>query len=150
GTFLASFLTDISNMNFVFVASFCVFIAFLGLFASLGIHKTTPQNSPKKINPLFLYEIYQTIKFSWHLPYILPVIFGSAYFLFIGAFTQLNIIPFAMQSLHLSEIGGGYLFLATAVGIAVGAVLFAKLSRGHVEPGISCICGLFIAFFFFS
>lgn len=148
GTFLASFITDITNKNFVVETSFCVFIAILGLMTSLGISRTAPQRSTKKINPFFLYEIYQTLKAAWKIPHLLPCIFGSAFFLFIGAFTQLNIIPFAMQSLHLSEVGGGYLFLSTAVGIAVGAVLAGQLSKDKVEPGLSCISGFLISFFF--
>lgn len=148
GTFLASFIIDITNKNFVIEAIFCVFIAVIGLLTSLGISRTAPQNSPKKINPFFLYEIYQTLKMSWKVPHLLPTIAGSSFFLFVGAFSQLNIIPFAMQSLGLSEVGGGYLFLAIAVGIAVGAVLAGQLSKDKVEPGLSCITGFFIAFFF--
>lgn len=149
GTFLASFITDVTDKNFIFEASFCVFIAVIGLLMSFGIRRTQAQNSTKKVNPLFVYEIYQTLKFSWKIPHLIPAIYGSSFFLFIGAFTQLNIIPFAMQSLGLSEVGGGYLFLATAVGIAVGAVLAGQLSKDRVEPGISCICGFFIVIFFF-
>lgn len=149
GTFLASFITHVTNKNFTIVAIFCVFLSVIGLFTSLGIKKTEPQNSPKKINPLFLWEIYQTLRFSWKIPHLLPAIYGASFFLFIGAFTQLNIIPFAMESLGLTEIGGGYLFLSTAVGIAIGAVLAGQLSKDRVEPGISCICGFFIVLFFF-
>ena len=148
GTFLASFITDITNKNFVLVAVFCVLVAIVGLFTSFGIRKTAPGNSTKKINPFFIYEVYNTLKFSWKVPHLVPAIFGSSFFLFIGAFTQLNIIPFAMQSLHLSEVGGGYLFLATAVGIAIGAVLAGQLSKDRVEPGLSCITGFFISIFF--
>ena len=54
-----------------------------------------------------------------------------------------------MQSLGLTEVGGGYLFLSTAVGIAIGAVLAGQLSKGKVEPGLSCISGYFITIFFF-
>jgi acyl-[acyl-carrier-protein]-phospholipid O-acyltransferase/long-chain-fatty-acid--[acyl-carrier-protein] ligase len=149
GTFLASFITDITHKNFLFVAGFCVLVAVIGLLTSLGIVRTAPQMSTKKINPIFVYEIYQTLKLSWKVPHLLTAIFGSSFFLFIGAFTQLNIIPFAMESLHLSEVGGGYLFLATAVGIAIGAVLAGQLSKDRVEPGISCSAGFFISFFFF-
>ena len=149
GTFLASFLADITNKNFVLEAVFCVLIAIIGLCTSLGIKKTEPQNSTKKINPFFFYEIYQNLKLSWTVPHLIPTIFGSAYFLFIGAFTQLNIIPLAMQSLHLSEVGGGYLFLATAVGIAIGALIAGKLSKDRVELGFSCITGFCIALVFF-
>lgn len=149
GTFLASFITDITNKNFVFEAGFCIFIAILCLLTSLGIQKTGSQQSNKKPSPFFLYEIYQTLKIGWGIPHVLPAIYGTSFFLFIGAFTQLNIIPFAMQSLGLSEVGGGYLFLATAVGIALGAVLAGQLSKDKVEPGISCISGFFIAILFF-
>ncbi len=51
GTFLASFITDITNKNFVLVSAFCVFIGLIGLVTSLGIRRTAPQNSPKKIPP---------------------------------------------------------------------------------------------------
>lgn len=149
GTFLASFLTHVTNKNFVLEAGFCFLVAITGFITSFGIKRTPPQNSAKKINPFFLYEIYQTLKLSWKIPHLLPAIYGSSFFLFIGAFTQLNIIPFAMQSLGLSEVGGGYLFLATAVGIAIGAVLAGQLSKDRVEPGISCICGFLIVIFFF-
>ncbi len=150
GTFLASFITDITDKNFVLVATFCVFIALAGFSASLGIKRTAPQNSSKKINPFFIYEVYQTLKMAWKIPHLIPAIFGSSFFLFIGAYTQLNIIPFAIESLHLSEVGGGYLFLATAVGIALGAVLAGQISKDKVELGISCVTGFFISFFFFT
>lgn len=148
GTFLASFITHVTDKNFVLEAGVCVFIAILGVFTSLGIYRTQPQRSTKKINPVFFYEIYQTLKISWKIPHMIPAIFGSSFFLFIGAFTQLNIIPFAMESLGMSEVGGGYLFLPTAIGIAIGAVLAGQLSKDKVELGLSCICGFFIAFFF--
>lgn len=148
GTFLASFITHVTDKNFVFEAGFCVFIAALGILTSLGINRTQPKKSPKKINPFFLYEIYQTLKISWKIPHLLPAIFSSSFFLFIGAFTQLNIIPFAMESLGMSEVGGGFLFLPTAIGIAIGAVLAGQLSKDRVEIGLSCICGFFIALFF--
>jgi acyl-[acyl-carrier-protein]-phospholipid O-acyltransferase/long-chain-fatty-acid--[acyl-carrier-protein] ligase len=150
GTFFGSFIAWVTNKNFTVEAICCVFIAIIGLFTSIGIGRTAPQNSPKKINPFFLYEIYQTLKVSWKVPHLIPAIFGSSFFLFVGAFTQLNIIPFAMQSLHLSDVGGGFLFLPTAVGIALGAVLAGQLSKDKVEPGISCITGFFIGIFFLT
>jgi acyl-[acyl-carrier-protein]-phospholipid O-acyltransferase/long-chain-fatty-acid--[acyl-carrier-protein] ligase len=148
GTFIASFIVDITHKNFVVEAIFCVFVAVAGLFISLGIRRTEPQNSPKKINPFFLYEIYQTLRVSWKVPHLLTAMFGSSFFLFVGAYTQLNIIPFAMESLGLSEVGGGYLFLPTAVGIAAGALIAGQISKDKIEPGISCITGFFIALFF--
>ena len=148
GTFLASFLTEVTDRRFTLIAIFCLFIAISGFVSAFGVKQTPAQGSHKKMNFLFVREIYQTLKYCKTLHHLLPAIFGSAYFLFIGAFTQLNIIPFAMQSLNLSEIAGGYLFLATALGIALGSFLAGKASRKRVELGLSCIAGFGISLFF--
>ena len=148
GTFLATLLTELTNKNFLIIAFLCALVSMIGLITALGIRKTEPGGSTKKINPFFFYEIYQTIKINKHIPHLMICMFGSSFFLFIGAFIQMNIIPFAMQSLHLSEVGGGYLFLVTAIGIAIGSVLSGKIAKDHVEPGISCIAGFFISLFF--
>lgn len=142
GTFLASFLTEITDRRFVLVALFCLLVAIGGFFSSLGVKATPAQGSDKKINFLFVREIYRTLKYCRNIPHLLPAIAGSAYFLFLGGFTQLNIIPFALQSLNLSEVAGGYLFLVTALGIAAGAYLAGKASRKRVELGLSCLAGL--------
>ena len=146
GTFLATFITDVTNKNFVVGSLFCLFIAAAGLITSLKIEATRAQRSKKKIRPLFIYEIYQTLALSYKRVHLLPAIFGSAFFLFIGAFVQLNIIPFAMQSLKLTEVGGGYLFLATAIGIALGSLVAGKISKDKVQPGLSCISGFLLSF----
>lgn len=148
GTFLASFLTEITNRHFVLIAIFCFIIALGGFFSALGVKQTFSQGSKKKINLLFVREIYRTLKHTRNIRHMLPAIFGSSYFLMIGAFTQLNIIPFALQSLNFSEVAGGYLFLATALGIALGSYLAGKASRKRVELGLSCIAGLAMALFF--
>lgn len=148
GTFLASFITDITNKNFIIASFFCVIIAIIGFFTSLCIVKTPAKRSKKKINPLFIYEIYKTLKICAKKRYLIAAVFGSAYFLFIGGFTQLNTIPLAIQSLNLSEVGGGYLFLSTAVGIAIGSTIAGKLSKDRVEPGLACLSGFFIGIVF--
>jgi len=150
GTFFASFITDITNKNFIIETLCCVVIAIIGLLTSMGIVRTKAQGSKQKVTPFFLYEIYQTLQSSKKIPHLLTAIFSSSFFLFVGSFTQLNMIPFAIQSLHLSEVGGGYLFLTTAIGVAAGAFFSGRLSKEKVEPGISCISGFFIALFFLS
>ena len=55
GTFLASFITHVTNKNFVFEAGFCVFIAVIGILTSLGINRTQPQKSTNiLLFPIFL------------------------------------------------------------------------------------------------
>jgi acyl-[acyl-carrier-protein]-phospholipid O-acyltransferase/long-chain-fatty-acid--[acyl-carrier-protein] ligase len=148
GTFLASFLTEFTNENFVYAVSACLLFAICGFFASLGIKKTPPQKSTKKIQLFFLQEIVQTIQECRKISLLAPCLFGAAFFLFIGAFTQLNIIPFAIQSLHLSEYAGGYLFLLCALGIAGGSLLAGKILKKKIELGISCLAGFIMAILF--
>ncbi len=148
GTFLASFFTEISGGNFMIGISFCIFFSIIGFIASLGIQKTSVQKSSKKISFFFIGEILQTIQECRSSPLLLPCLFGSAYFLFIGAFTQLNIIPLAMSALHLSEYAGGYLFLLTAVGIAIGSILCGKFLKKKPSLGLSCSAGFVIALIF--
>lgn len=136
GTFLASFLIQISGRNFIISAIFCTFIALVGLVTSFGIEPTPPSGSEKKFQFFFLREIYQTLKHARQEVSLFPAMCGSAYFLFVGAFTQLNIIPFAVQSLGLSDIQGGYLFFLTALGIGTGALIAGKVSGRIVELGL--------------
>jgi acyl-[acyl-carrier-protein]-phospholipid O-acyltransferase/long-chain-fatty-acid--[acyl-carrier-protein] ligase len=149
GTFLASFLTQITSRNFVAVAAFGFLIAAIGFISTFGIKKTPAQHSNKKINWLIVSEVVTTLKFCKTKKHLLVAMFGSAYFLFIGAFAQLNIIPFAIYCLHKTDIAGGYLFLCTAIGIAIGAFIGGKASKKRVELGLSCFAGLFIAIFLF-
>ena len=149
GTFLASFLTEATDRHFTYIAIFCLVIAIGGFFSALAVKPTPAQGSAKKMNLLFIRDIYYTLKYTRTVRHLFPSILGSAYFLVIGAFTQLNIIPFALQALNLSEVAGGYLFLATALGIAAGSFIAGKVSRKQVELGLSCFAGFGIAIFFF-
>ncbi len=148
GTFLAAFLTEFTDRHFTWIAVFCLLLAVIGFLSSISIKRTDAQGSKKRINPFFVREIYQTLKTSRKTPHLLAAICGSSYFLFIGAFTQLNIIPFALQSLGLSEVAGGYLFLVTALGIALGSFIGGKASRKRVELGLSVFAGFGLALFF--
>ena len=147
GTFFASFMTEITDHNFWVVIAFALVLAVVGFLSSFGVRYTPPQGSKKKFNPYFIRTIFSTLHSVRDERHLLLAVSGSAYFLFIGAFTQLNIIPFAMQSLKLNEVAGGYLFLSTAFGIALGSYLAGKASRKRVELAMPCLSGLAISIF---
>lgn len=145
GTFSASFLLDITNRHFIFAALFSTLMAFIAMGASFCIEYTPPSGSSKRFNILFLAEITRTLKNAATHPSLLTAIFGSAFFMFLGAFVQLNMIPFALQSLHLSDVQGGYLFLLTALGIGSGCIIAGKISGKTVELGLVPLAGLCVA-----
>lgn len=142
GTFFASFILDITEKNFVLAAWICCLFSLVGLATSFGIEYTPPSGSSKKFTPLFYQEIYQSLCLAKKNPSLLLAMIGSAFFLFLAAYVQLNMIPYAVHSLHLTDIQGGYLFLLTAVGIGLGSLVSGKISGNHVELGlvpIACI-----------
>ena len=145
GTFLASLLTQITGKNFPLSAGVGTVIAVIGFIASIFIPATSPKRSKKRINPLFVYEIYKNLKYATRTPHLLVAIFGSSSFLFIGAYFQLNVIPFAVQSMGFTEVAGGYLFLLTAVGIACGALVAGRVSHQRAEIGMACLSGLLLS-----
>lgn len=149
GTFLASFLTQITHRNFPLTGCACTLIAIGGFISSLFIPYTEPKQSTKKINPFFLQEIYRNFKYAKTIPYLFIALLGASSFLFIGAYFQLNMIPYAIQTLGLSEVGGGYLFLITAIGIACGAFLAGRLSRTQLEMGSACFAGMILSLLLF-
>lgn len=136
GTFLASFLIQITGRNFIISSIFCTFIALVGVVTSFCIEHTPPSGSSKKFQFFFIRQIWNTLVLTRQYVSLLPAVLGSAYFLFVGAFIQLNIIPFAVHSLDLSDIQGGYLFFLTALGIGTGALIAGKISGRIVELGL--------------
>ncbi len=138
GTFLASFLTRVTGRNFILSLCVPMIAAIIGFVASLYIPYTNPLRGKQKISLFFVGQTIRTLKFCKKTPRLFLAVVGSAFFLFIGAFVQLNVIPFAMDFLNLSEVGGGDLFLATAIGIALGAATGAKLCKKEIDLGLSC------------
>ncbi|MCB1213448.1 MAG: MFS transporter [Chlamydiia bacterium] len=146
GTFFASFLTQITGRNFILTSIFCLGISVLGLASSFLIRKTPSAGSEKKFTPWFFWDVYQTIRKVSAEPSLVAAIFASAFFLFLGAFFQLNMIPYAIHALGLSDIEGGYLFLVTALGIGIGSVVAGYISGKQVELGLVPIGALGVIF----
>jgi acyl-[acyl-carrier-protein]-phospholipid O-acyltransferase/long-chain-fatty-acid--[acyl-carrier-protein] ligase len=145
GTFLASFLVDSTSHNFAVSAAISFCFALIGLCTSLKIPKTAPAGSQRPISFRFITELTRNIPLIYKQPTLLTAVGGSAFFLFVGSYTQLNMIPFAIDSLGLSDVQGGYLFLITAFGIGAGSLLAGKLSGKRVELGLVPLGGLGIS-----
>lgn len=149
GTFFASFLLDISDKNFIFASICTIIIAIAGVITAFCIQETPPSGSQKKLNPRVVYEVYDTLKSVKNYPSLIPAVLGSSFFLFLAAYMQLNIIPFAVNMLNLTDVQGGYLFLMIAIGIGTGAILAGKVCGKTAELGLVPIAGVGIAICFF-
>lgn len=142
GTFFASFLLDITQKSFIFAASFCSFLSLIGLATSFCIEYTPPSGSTKKVSTDLLTDTWKALQIARRQPSLLTAIVSAAFFLFLGAFSQLNIIPFSVQSLGLTDTQGGYLFLLIALGIGIGSLLAGKVSGKTVELALIPLAGI--------
>ncbi|MDK9718781.1 MAG: acyl-[ACP]--phospholipid O-acyltransferase, partial [Trichlorobacter sp.] len=135
GTTLASVLTQAASGRFWLAACFCLLVAIIGLICSLQLPKVAAAASERRIR-IFPAEIFRTLQHVWHDRWLMLAIIGSAWFMLVGAFTQLNLIGYGIQQLGMTADNSNYLFLASALGIAGGSLLAAKLSGKDVEFGI--------------
>ena len=81
GTFLPSFILDITGHNFLVGALLCVAIGVVGLATSFCIEYTPPSGSSKRFDIFFISEIYGAIQVAKQHPSLLMAVLGSSFFL---------------------------------------------------------------------
>ena len=145
GSALAPFLVGCSHSNYTLAQGACLATALVGLFAAIMIRRTPPVGSDKRITPLFVRDIWRTLWSIRRDRYLLQAVIASAYFTMLGAYLQLNLIPYGMQHLGLTEQHSGYLFFVASIGIVGGALLSGKLSGRTIEFGIVPLGALILA-----
>lgn len=149
GNSLASILDLMMHGFFATMMSACVVIAIIGTILSYLIVYIPPANPQKKWS-LFVYsEIYISLVQMYKTKHFLVATFAFAYFLFIGGFIQMNIIPYSVHTLNMGPVAGGYLFIASAIGVGCGALLASKMSGSlkilpNAGIGMSIFCILFL------
>jgi acyl-[acyl-carrier-protein]-phospholipid O-acyltransferase/long-chain-fatty-acid--[acyl-carrier-protein] ligase len=136
GTGLGPWLAEQVGGRYAVAAVACVVLAVAGTAASLGIGKTPPARATATASLFFVKDVWKTMRSIRHDRYLVMTVVAAAYFSLIGAFLQLNLIPFGIRHLGVSEVQGGYLFLPAALGIGMGAFVAGKLSGRNVEFGI--------------
>lgn len=136
GTAAAPFITQITRGHFALASLACVVIAAAGALCSAGIHRTASAGGGKKASLFFFMDVYRTLRQVRGDRHLMMAVFASAYFLLIGAFLQMNLIPYGVEGLGLGEVSSAYLFVAAGVGIGLGSYLAGRLSGRSVEFGI--------------
>ncbi|HPB30125.1 MAG TPA: acyl-[ACP]--phospholipid O-acyltransferase [Candidatus Sumerlaeota bacterium] len=136
GTPAAGLLSILFEGRFHFASVVCVLIALIGFACSLGVKRTPPAGSESRFTPAFLAEIYRSVMELRRDGYLFLAVLGSSYFMLVGAFIQMNIIPYGLVHLGLSEEASTQLFLVAAFGIGFGSWLAGRLSGRNIEFGV--------------
>lgn len=102
GTSFASLLDTLVHQMFPLMFSACIVFSLTGTVLSFFL-PSLPIANPKKKWSFFIYkELWVSCMEMHRTPLLLTAVIAYAYFLFLGAFVQLNIIPYSVQTLHMS------------------------------------------------
>ncbi len=136
GTFGAPALVRALDGRIVAAAWACVAVAGLGAAASFGIARVPPAAADHQPSWFFLNDVIRPLRSVRQDRYLLLAIAASAYFSLVGAYLQLNMIPYGIAHLGWSEVDSGFLFAGAAIGIGAGALLAGHWSGRNIEFGV--------------
>lgn len=98
GTALASVLTQAASGRFWAASLFCLGIALAGLWAAWRMEPTAAADGERRV-ALLPTEILRTVMSIRHDRDLMLAVIGLAWFMFVGAFAQLNLIGYGMQQM---------------------------------------------------
>ncbi len=136
GTAVGPGLSQISGERFGWACGGCVVFAVAGFWTSLRIRRTEPVRSCESASLLFYRDIYRTLHAVRQDRGLIWAVWAAATFLALGAFLQINLIPYGIERLGMDRVASGYLFLLAAVGIGIGSYFAGSMSGRNVEFGI--------------
>jgi len=136
GSAAAPFLAQTSGERFALAGLACVLISVVGLLSSTRIGPTPPVGKPSKASLFFFKDIWRTFQKIKHDKELVLIMLASAYFMLLGGFAKVNMIPYGIEVCNATAIQSGYLFVTAAIGIGIGSYLAGKLSRRSIEFGI--------------
>ncbi|BAE81769.1 ATP-dependent dsDNA/ssDNA exodeoxyribonuclease V gamma [Chlamydia felis Fe/C-56] len=152
GSCCAPLLVDLTKnlaINcYVFSTSFCVFSSIISTFVAWRIRPSNIKNRSQKITYVSFKDLWEIVKDTRHVYYLTLSIFLVALFLLVGAYTQVEIIPFVEFTLGYPKHYGGYLFPLVALGVGAGSYITGWLSGKDIKLGYVPIMtlGLGLAF----
>lgn len=136
GSALAPFLAQVSDNSYRLAAAVCILFSLTGFLTSFGIASTPAADRQRKLSPRVLKEAFASVAELRGDHYLMLALIGSAYFLFLGAFAQINLIPFGIEIHGLKQEQSGYLFLLAAIGIGLGSNMAGRMSGRNIELGL--------------
>ncbi|MDD3587774.1 MAG: MFS transporter, partial [Thermoguttaceae bacterium] len=122
-------------------------IAVLGLISSFFVPSMKPANPtvPFPLNPIS--RTWSDLRFLFKYRFLFWTAMGSAFFWGLGAMGQSNIDKYATEMLHLRQDFAMILLVILTFGLATGAVLSGRLSRGGINYGLVPVGAFFIIVF---
>ncbi|PCI37192.1 MAG: acyl-[ACP]--phospholipid O-acyltransferase [Elusimicrobia bacterium] len=136
GTIAAGFMIE-TMVDTLYYAGF-VFVAVsgLGLAVSLKIPETPAREGVEPLRWNIFGQAAANFRTVAGHRGVLLALAGTAYFWFVAAVLQMNLLVYGKQLMQLSETWLSLFQVAVAVGIGAGSFIAGKLSREQVELGL--------------
>lgn len=136
GTSLGSLMFAAWKDHLMWIGLVAIAIAIAGTIASLGISRVPPSGSqePFRLNPWA--EIGKGLNRLYRDKTLRLTVLGIAYFWFLGALLQLDIILLGKEVMGLDDFWVGILGAFLATGIGIGSLAAGRLSGDKVELGL--------------
>jgi acyl-[acyl-carrier-protein]-phospholipid O-acyltransferase/long-chain-fatty-acid--[acyl-carrier-protein] ligase len=132
GTAAPSALGQITGGRYALSCLACVAIATGGFLCSMQIRRTEPVRSKDRSSWFFPWDVYRTLHGVRRDRGLIWAVWGAAIFLTLGAFLQINLIPYGKAYLGFTSEQSGYLFLLAAVGIGLGSLMAGYFSGRNI------------------
>ena len=136
GTALASELILRFRDRPALVAGMLAGVAALGLLASLLIPATKAARPGAALSPNPVSSTVENIRHLSAMPSVNLATYAAAFFWFVGAMLQMNLLIYGTRLMGLSEAECGRFQVVLALGIGAGSFIAGRLSRGRVELGL--------------
>jgi acyl-[acyl-carrier-protein]-phospholipid O-acyltransferase/long-chain-fatty-acid--[acyl-carrier-protein] ligase len=110
--------------------------AALGFLASLLIPATTAARPGAELSLDPFSSTAANLRHLAGLPSVNLATYAAAFFWFVGALFQMNLLVYGTRLMGLSEAACGRFQVVLALGIGAGSFIAGRLSRGRVELGL--------------
>ena len=136
GTMAGAAFSDVFRGRQVWSGVILITLALFGVLVSRGIARVPAADPAKQFRLNFLSDLWSQVRTMQQDRVLWLAVLGNAFFFFIAALLQLNIIIYGQDILHLDQTRNGYLQAAIAIGIGTGSLAAGYLSGGKIEYGL--------------
>ncbi|MFH2203898.1 MAG: acyl-[ACP]--phospholipid O-acyltransferase [Elusimicrobiota bacterium] len=157
GTVAAGFLVHALRTRIHWASLLFIVVAAAGLGTSRWVSDVPAADDAAPFQLNFIRQAWRNLQ-DIHQRYgVYLALMGTAYFWFLGAIFQMNILVYGKELMGVGEATLGGFQVLVAVGIGAGSWLAGRMSRGRVELGLVpaaalglCLFSLDLAFAFRS
>lgn len=147
GSASAGLLMSLVKGSYHLAVPFFVSVSLIGVITSLFVHDTESAGSTEKFELNILARIVSDIKELRSHETIYRSQMAAAYFWFVGAMFQMNILIYGKELMKAGDTMLSLFQVMVAVGIGLGSFIAGKLSKNKVELGLVPIGALGLVLF---